>query len=133
MSQPPDPQALRKKLLDDPTTEQIANELGVSLEEYIEQVLHFAMNPEAVPDLYLVEDEELRKMGYEPHTADEIGRYLLDYVAVATATEKTDFSETEKKKLDLAGGPLKAEPALPKSEELQSEAEKIARIGRAQK
>lgn len=133
MSQPPDPEALRKKLLDDPTTEQIAKEIGVSLEEYIEQVLHFAMNPEAVPDLYLVEDEDLRRMGYEPHTADEIGRYILNYVEVATATEKTDFSDAEKKRLDLGGGPSRAEPELPKSEELQGEAEKIARIGRAQK
>lgn len=133
MTQPPDPAVLRKKLIDDPTTEQIAKELGVTLEEYVEQVLHFAMNPEAMPDLYLVEDEDLRKMGYQPHTADEIGRYLLEYVAVASATEKTDFSEAEKKKLDLGGGAAKAEPALPKSEELQGEAEKIARVGRAQK
>lgn len=114
-----DPEVLRKKLLSDPNTAQIAKNLGVPLEAYVNQVLHFVLHPNEEPNLYVVEDEALRKMGYEPPDADAMGQYIVEAATVAQAAgPRTEFVEEKKKPLvampDARAGeaPRKDDPQL---------------------
>jgi hypothetical protein len=105
--QPPkDPEVIRKKVLSDPNTEQIAKRLGVPLEDYVNQVVHFVLNPNEDPNVYLVEDEDLRQMGYEPPDPEEMGRFVMnaatEAAAVADATgAKTEFVDAKKEPVKL--------------------------------
>lgn len=128
MPQARDPEALRKKILDDPNTARIAEELGVPLEEYVEQVLFYAMNPQAEPQLYVVEDADLRAMGVEPPDPDAMGKYLIEAVTLAEAHEKTEFIDSKKQLVQLSDN--SAQPLPEGNEELKSEVEKVARVGR---
>lgn len=47
---------LREQLLADPHTQQIAASLGVDLETYIDEVLHFATHPDEEPELAYLDD-----------------------------------------------------------------------------
>jgi hypothetical protein len=90
-----DPEAIRKKVLADPNTEQIAKNLGVPLEDYVNQVVHFVLHPNEDPNIYIVEDEDLRAMGLEPPNAEEMGRFVMNAATEATAIEEAKGSRTE--------------------------------------
>jgi hypothetical protein len=127
-----DPEVLRKKILSDPNTAQIAKNLGVPLEDYVNQVLHFVLNPHEEPNLYVVEDAALRGMGYEPPDADAMGQYIIDAATVAqAAAPQSGFVDEKKKKLvelpDARAG------AAPQAEDPQLKAElDKRRTGRGQ-
>lgn len=96
-----DPEALRAKLLADPNTRGIAEKLGVELAEYVNQVVYFASNPTVEPQLYMVEDEDLRSLGMEPPDADAIGKYVMDSATIAQAAEVTDYSEKKEELVSM--------------------------------
>lgn len=98
---PKDPETLRKLVLDDPNTAKIAEKLGVALEEYANQVVQFAMNPDAEPSLYMAEDADLKSIGWEPPDPAAMGRYLIEAVTVAEASDKTEFSDPKKKLVEM--------------------------------
>jgi hypothetical protein len=83
----PSPEAIRSRLLEDPNTPKLAEQLGVPLEEYVKQVMHFVQNPHEEPQLLIVNDEDLRAMGYEPPSAETLSRVLDEAVALAGLTE----------------------------------------------
>jgi hypothetical protein len=89
---PREPAAIRRALLEDPNTAAIAEKLGVPLEEYLQQVIHFAMNPDVEPTLYIVPDKDLRAMGLEPPDPTKMGRFLTESVAVLKAADSTGFT-----------------------------------------
>ena len=66
----------RKNLREDPQTAAIAKELGVDVEEYIEQVLEYAQNPDKEPELELLDDEAAQDLGPEAATMDEVVSWL---------------------------------------------------------
>lgn len=127
-----DPEVLRKKLLSDPNTVQIAKNLGVPLEDYVKQVLHFVLHPNEEPNLYVVEDEALRAAGYEPPDADAMGQYIIDAATVAQAAEpQSGFVDEKKKKLvDLPDARAGAAPQR-EDPQLKAELDK-RRTGRGQ-
>ncbi len=55
----------KQSLRDNPDTKKIADSLGVELEEYIDQVMHYAMNPELEPELEVYTEEQLEEAGVE--------------------------------------------------------------------
>lgn len=85
---------IRKKVLADPNTAKIAEKLGVPLEEYVEGVVHFAMNPEELPEYVVVTDETLQEkfgLGPTPKVA-EILRTFDEQVKYATLLDQTDYT-----------------------------------------
>ena len=70
------------QLLADATTAEIAEGLGVPIEEYVDQVLKFAMNPELEPELELIDEEELYNIGDDP--IDDIDRLEETLTELAT-------------------------------------------------
>lgn len=90
---PKDPLEIRKKVLADPNTAQIAETLGVSLEEYVEGVVHFAMNPQELPEYVVASDKILEEQYGLPPTpkADELIALFDRELEYATISEKTDY------------------------------------------
>lgn len=99
------PEAVRQAVLADPNTKELAKKVGATVEAYVEQVVHFVMNPGAEPSLYVVEDEDLVKAGMPPPDADAMGQYLVEAVKVQQAAGATGFEGSKgKKKVTLASG-----------------------------
>ena len=96
---PPSAEAIRTKALADPNTAKIADQLGVPLEDYVQQVVHFVLNPDAEPQLYVASDADLRKAGFEPPDGNAVGRYLVEAATVADAAGATAYAGGPKKKL----------------------------------
>lgn len=84
---PQDAKALRKKVLADENTAEIARNLGISTEEYVDQVMHFLLHPREEPWLYLIEDHSLRTLGLEPPHPEEMGRFVMEAAQLAEAAE----------------------------------------------
>jgi hypothetical protein len=84
---PQDASAVRKKVLADENTAEIARNLGVSTEEYVDQVVHFLLHAREEPWLYVIEDHDLRAMGLEPPGPEEMGRFVLEAARLAQAAE----------------------------------------------
>jgi hypothetical protein len=81
------PEALRKRVLEDPHSEQIAQHLGVSLTEYVDRVVHYVLHPKEQPSLYIVEDKDLRAMGLEPPEPEAMGRFVMEATSLTTNTQ----------------------------------------------
>jgi len=99
---------VQKRVMSDPNTAKIAKELDIPLEQYVAQVCYYVLHPEADPDMVLVEDEDLIKMGHQPPKQSEMLAYIKEAVAVAEASGSTGFEDTKKKKVSLDGGAGKA-------------------------
>ena len=84
---PQDARTLRKKLLADENTAEIARNLGISTEEYVEQVMHFLLSPPQEPWLYVIEDDDLRAEGLEPPDREEMGQFVIEAARSAEAAE----------------------------------------------
>lgn len=95
------PEALRKQLMEDPNTKGIAKNLGVTLEEYVKQVLHFVAHPNEEPSLYIVEDEDLRGMGLEPPDEKAIGKFVVEAAKVSAAADSTEYNEPKKQLVSM--------------------------------
>ena len=69
---PPVSAELRAKILADPNVAKIAAELEMSVDEFVNTVGYYMNNPGVEPAFLVVSDENLRKMGVEPPTAEAI-------------------------------------------------------------
>lgn len=83
----PDPQALRKQVLADENTAELARMLGVSTDEYLDHVLHFLRHTQEEPELYIVEDSALRAIGLSCTDPEEMGQFVLEAASLAEAAE----------------------------------------------
>jgi len=92
------PEEIRRKVLEDPTTAEIAAALEIPLEKYVEGVVRFAMNPAALPEYQAMSDQEIQKrFGITPMTNEQIIKLFDSEVEQATIMEKTDFSNPKAK------------------------------------
>lgn len=70
---PPIDPALRAKILADPNVAKIAAELGVPLDDYVNQIGYFINNPGVQPALAIASDEDLKKhLGVDAPTFEQI-------------------------------------------------------------
>jgi len=120
---PKDPEAIRKAVLADPNTAEIAKALGVPLEEYVAGVVVYAMNPEAKPEYLGVTDQVMKeRFGLTPMTEQEIIAKFDREVAIATIATKTDFTAHEKELVDLSAD--QPAPDAPEDAKLKEELRK---------
>jgi hypothetical protein len=119
------PEAIRTALLADPNVAELAKTIGVSIDDYIEQVIHFAMNPGADPQLGVLTAEGFAEAGLPPPpTDDQIGRYLIDALQVHNATNGSEFSEARQEVVDLGKNPKDSEPIEKTDEKLKEALQK---------
>ncbi len=70
-------EVVRAELLKDPDTKRIAKAVGMELEAYVELVLQYAQDKDKEPELAVVSDEELRRNGFNPLSAEEAADILI--------------------------------------------------------
>lgn len=67
---------VRAELMKSQDTQQIANQLGLKLEDYVEKVLAYYKDPTKQPMVYVVSEEQIRAAGVEPPTEKAIMEWL---------------------------------------------------------
>ena len=92
---------LRAKLVADPNTAGIAEHVGMSLDDYVKQVMSFIENPALEPELYIVQDKDLRAQGYEPPDGKAMISYLKEVKELLDVTEVSKFTDKKPKKVEL--------------------------------
>ena len=95
--------ALRAKLLADPHTPLIAFNVGLLVEDYANKVMHFVANPTEGPELYLVDDDDLRAQGFVPPDTAAVIRYLkqAQEMIEAGSVSKLRARKKKKKKVEI--------------------------------
>jgi hypothetical protein len=135
---PVDLEKIKRELMSNTETIGIAKELGIPLEDYVAQVMHFIVNPDAEPQMLLVEDQDLKAAGFEVPNADEVLKFAEDQVKVLEeAGEITGYNKAKKKKIDLGSrrfteGDEEVSTAAPKAD-LKDAVEKELKKGRGRK
>jgi hypothetical protein len=135
---PIDLEKLKRELMENTETIGIAKELGIPLEDYVAQVMHFIVNPDAEPQLLVVDDDDLKANGFEVPQAEDILKFAEDQVKVLEeAGEITGYNKAKKKKIDLGTrrvteGDEEVSTAAPKPE-LRQAIDKELRKGRGRK
>jgi hypothetical protein len=115
---PPISAELRAKILADPNIAKMAAELEMDLDTFVNTVGYYMNNPGIEPAFLVVSDENLRKMGVEPPSAEAIEANVRASVeAIKAGQAPSGFEEPRKKAVDMSsqgGEPLKpkADPGL---------------------
>jgi len=99
---PPVSAELRAKILADPNVAKIAAELEMSVDEFVNTVGYYMNNPGVEPAFLVVSDEDLRKMGVEPPTAEAIEANVRASVEAFKAGQApSGFDEARSKPVEL--------------------------------
>jgi len=94
---------LRKKILSDPNVAKIAAELEMDLDEFVNTVGYYLNNPGVEPAFLVVSDENLRKMGINPPSAEAIEANVRASVEAIKAGQGTSgFEDSKEKPVDLS-------------------------------
>ncbi|HEX8435372.1 hypothetical protein [Archangium sp.] len=96
---PPISAEQRAKILADPNVAKMAAELEMDLEEFVRTVGYYLNNPGVEPAFLVVSDENLRKMGVEPPTAEAIEENVRESVEAIKAGQqsRSGFDDARKK------------------------------------
>ena len=81
----------RQSLIDDPETKKIADSFGMELEDYVDQVMEYALNPDKEPQLQVMADDDFREMGIDPPAMEDVEQWFAD---VASGKVKVDMAPT---------------------------------------
>lgn len=107
---PPISAELRAKILADPNVAQMAAALEMSLDEFVNQIGYYINNPGAEPAFLVVSDENLRKMGVEPPSAEAIEANVRATVeAIKAGQSPSGFDAPRKSGVNL-GSPVGQAP-----------------------
>lgn len=99
---PPISAELRAKILADPNVAKIAESLEMSLDEFVNTVGYYMNNPGVEPAFLVVSDENLKKMGVNPPTAEAIEANVRASVEAFKAGQApSGFDEPRKKGVEL--------------------------------
>ncbi len=70
-------EVVRAELLNDPETKKIAEAVSMKLEDYVELVLKYAQDKDKEAEVAVISDEELRRNGFNPLSAEEAANILI--------------------------------------------------------
>ncbi len=94
----------KAKILSDPNVAKIAAELGMSVDEFANQIGYYLNNPGVEPAFLVVSDDNLRKMGVEPPSAKAIEANVRASVeAIKAGQSPSGFDQAKKKAVELPG------------------------------
>ena len=94
----------RAKILADPNVAKIAAELQISVEEFVNTVGYYINNPGVEPAFLVVSDENLKKMGVTPPTAEAIEANVKASVeAIRAGQGPSGFEQAKKQPVALPG------------------------------
>ena len=114
---PPIKPELRAKILSDPNVAKMAAELGLTVDEFVNQIGYFMNHPDTEPGFLMVTDEKLREMGVEPPSAEALEANVRASVAVIQAGQApSGFEAARKNAVDLpstGGEALKSSASNP--------------------
>ena len=108
---PPVSPELRAKILADPNVEKMAAELGMSVDEFVNYIGYYLNNPDAEPAFLVVSDENLRKMGVEPPSAEAIEanvRATVETIKAGLSPSGFDAARKSAVNLPSSGGEVPA-------------------------
>ncbi|WP_255208599.1 hypothetical protein, partial [Myxococcus sp. AM009] len=114
-------EVVRAELLKDPETKKIAEAVSMKLEDYVELVLKYAQDKDKEAEVAVISDEELRRNGFNPLSAEEAANILIKGMKGELPGSPPDF-EASKFTQDKASTAASAPPwshALPLVEELR--------------
>jgi hypothetical protein len=124
---------LAELLVADPNTAKIAEKLEIPLEHYVAMVVYYMLNPNEQPELHVVSDEDLLRVGGQrPPTADEINQFLEQAAAVAEASEGSAFVDVPKPRVSMPELP-QVQVKTPPDPKLQDDLQKTLRSNRGGK
>ena len=66
----------RAQLMENDEIKQLAETLGMELEDFVERVLFYGKNPDAEPQLHIIPDDELEELGADVPTMGEVMEWL---------------------------------------------------------
>lgn len=94
---------LRAKILKDPNVAKMAKELGLSLDEFVNQVGYYLNNPDAEPGFLVVPDDKLRsELGVEPPTEEALeANVRASVVAIQAGQAPSGFEAARKNTVDM--------------------------------
>lgn len=99
---PPISAELRAKILADPNVAKIAAELQMDLDTFVNTVGYYMNNKGVEPAFLVVSDENLRKMGVEPPSAEAIEANVRASVeAIKAGQAPSGFDEPRKRTVEL--------------------------------
>jgi hypothetical protein len=120
---PPISPEQKAKILSDPNVGKIAAELGLSVDDFANMVGFYLNNPGVEPAFLTVSDENLRKLGVEPPSAEAIDANVRATIEQLTAGNKTSaFEAAKRKEVELHGEGEQVKPAA--DPELEAEVKK---------
>lgn len=109
--------AVRAALHADPNTAKLAAALKMELADYVKLVVHFATTG-AEPQLLVVADPELKRLGHTPPDVNQMRAFLTEAVAVKLTHESTSWAAAKSRPVALSAPTgssaevLDADPAL---------------------
>ncbi|MFH1809472.1 MAG: SHOCT domain-containing protein [Pseudomonadota bacterium] len=111
---------VRAEVLADPETKQIADLLGLELEEYADMVMGYVENPDKDPELYVVDEAKLAEEGFELDvpSVEEMTEWLQAVergeISLSPEEVKSRFASVEaaaRRKARIAAGKVEADLA----------------------
>jgi hypothetical protein len=102
-------EVVRAELLKDPETKKIAQAVSMELADYVELVLKYAQDKDKEPEVAVVSDEELRKNGFNPLSAEEAADILIKGMKGELPGSPPDF---EASKFTQGSGATAGKPSL---------------------
>lgn len=97
-------EVVRAELLKDPETKKIAQAVSMELADYVELVLKYAQDKDKEPEVAVVSDEELRKNGFNPLSAEEAADILIKGMKGELPGSPPDFEASKFTQTGGAGG-----------------------------
>ena len=96
---------VRERIMSDPNVAKIAAELEMDLETFVNTVGYYLNNPDTEPAFAVVSDDNLRKMGVEPPSAEAIEANVRATVeAIKAGAAPSGFDGAKKKPVEMNSG-----------------------------
>lgn len=103
---PPIKPELRAQILADPNVAKMAAELGLSVDEFVNQIGYYLNNPDAEPGFLVVSDENLRtKLGVEPPSEAALeANVRASVAAIQAGAAPSGFEAAKKNAVEMPSG-----------------------------
>lgn len=124
-------QKLAERILSDPNTVKIAEKLKVPVEEYVQSVMTYYLDPKAEPEFVTISDANLKKIGAPPPpTQEEMAKYLNDLSEQKFGRARSTFEAASPtgKRVALKPEPTETPATQGNDEELQKRVKRGGKV-----